>query len=349
MFTRENETVALAVAEALDVTKNDVVTQAMRTAVETFATMYGHHIAPSQAWQLYALYNQVLLVREPTNHTYLNEMMACHTRAGEEIQHERLEHSEPQIPQVAPPNETTLSENDAPPAPVVLPTSSIPVDTPLLPEVPTIAELPDSLEEEARRKREEDAAWEAYTPEKKMNSAPVIPKPDEVILEGKIVKEWRNLKDHRAGYWRRGFPYRIVVSPQQGQHDAPEYYIHCAHKPTLELFSQHATLYKQHLCYVRVKYSNGEESTDITKEYVEKLNNPAPVGRTEMQEFPDDEWTEDAPWRIRFHDVRVDRNSYVYFEHEPGAGLLKKYHRVKHHAVAQSRVDWIADAKAANI
>jgi hypothetical protein len=42
MFERENETVALAGAGA------SKASEAMRTAVETFATMYGFKIAPSR-------------------------------------------------------------------------------------------------------------------------------------------------------------------------------------------------------------------------------------------------------------------------------------------------------------
>lgn len=319
MFERENETVALAGA---GVSK---ASEAMRTAVETFATMYGFKIAPSRAWQLYALYNQALLVQEPTNHAYLNEMMACHTRAGEEIKFEQLRSNKDSVVSLAP----------VPPAPDV-------IDSPAITTEPA-APLPrqDSPSRAAPEIQPTPISGEIPRPK----AAPVMRKVDEVIVEGKIVKEWLDRDDYRSGYWRCGYPYRIVVTAQPGQYDAPEYFVHCAHKPTLEMFSQHADLYKKHLCFVRVKYSNGEESTDITKEYVQKLNNPQPVGRTEMQQFEDDDWSEDAPWRIVFHDVRVNRPSYVYFNHEPGPALVKKYHRVKHHAVVQSRADWIADAK----
>jgi hypothetical protein len=87
------------------------------------------------------------------------------------------------------------------------------------------------------------------------------------------------------------------------------------------MFSQHAELYKASLFCSR-EILQWRRIDRYHKEYVQKLNNPLPVGRTEMQQFEDDDWSEDAPGALCFT-MCVNRPSYVYFEHEPGPALVK--------------------------
>ncbi|HAV1601519.1 TPA: hypothetical protein JG832_002407 [Enterobacter hormaechei subsp. xiangfangensis] len=386
MFKRAIDILAMTAGDA-GLKVNDVDNmKAMRTAAETFALMYNNPITPAQAWQLLALFNQARLTQLPTNQIYMKELLACHARAYEESQladlakglatggepqrmldrwwpdapHDPLpdasqteqavleaeQVNDPETPDTSPAPTPAPETEPAPPEPESQDTATSQLSASELFISETADSEPQTMAEalkeaETERQKEEDAAWEAH-----QASKPRV-KADEIIIPGQMVKEWRDHDKHDSGWWRPGFPYKIVVYPQMGQRDAPEYFVHCAHKPTMETFIEHAEWYYRRLCFVRVKYSNGEDSTDLTREYTKKEANK-PVGRTEMQMAVDDNWTEDAPWRIRFHDLRVNRPSYVYFDYKPGGMLLARYHRNKHYATVESREEWIANVKAAN-
>ncbi|HBM2815652.1 TPA: hypothetical protein LU109_003561 [Enterobacter hormaechei subsp. xiangfangensis] len=163
--------------------------------------------------------------------------------------------------------------------------------------------------------------------------------PDEVIIPGKLIKEYR--KGYHSGFWRPGFPYKIAVFPRPNVEDpdAPNYWVHCAERPSQNLFDEHCEHYHSRQCWVRVRVTDGVESFDITKDYTEQAQQ---VGIARVKEAEDDSWTEDAPYRVRFMDKRINAVNYVYYSYRPGGLALAKYHRAKHFATVESRDEWLS-------
>ncbi|HAT3959801.1 TPA: hypothetical protein I9Y37_001940 [Citrobacter freundii] len=360
--------------------------QAMINAVSSFSIFHQHHFTASQGWQLLVQYYQARLAQDPTNLTLVNELLIAIAHSSEESQQsafvlanaptpseEHLDRFWPTPdhliastplgeillePSTAPVGEyknDLMGANNAPeeiqPSPAVVPapvTDPVEDPAPVAPvtameKLQRITELEaERNNEQAEKARQEDEAWNSRV---KVKRGPL---PDEIIVPDQIVKEYRDFDNFRSGWWREGYPYKIVIFPQpNAPKDAPEYFIHCAERPSAELFNEHARLYHSRTCYIRVKYSDGKESSDITREYTGIKANPT-VARTALQKTVNDDWSKDAPWRIRYYDQRVGYECFEYFDFQPGGMLLNKYHRGKHFAKVESREKWIAELKAAN-
>lgn len=355
--------------------------QAMVNAVSSFAILHQHHFTAAQGWQFLVQYHQARLAQDPTNLKLVNELLIAIAHSSEESQQsayattpsdELLEKFRLDLaiggkflgeilldPATAPvgeyKNDLTGANNaqeEIQPAPVAAPSlAPVEVEDPA-PVVTATEKLQRITEleaernnEQAEKARQEDEAWNSHNQEKVQRG----PLPDEIIIAGEIVKEYRNHDDFRSGWWREGYPYKIVIFPQpNAPKDAPEYFIHCAERPSAELFNEHARLYHSRTCYIRVKYSDGKNSSDITREYTGIKANPT-VAHTALQKTTNDDWSKDAPWRIRYYDQRVGYECFEYFDFQPGGALLNKYHRGKHFAKVENREKWIAELKAANI
>lgn len=275
----------------------------------------------------------------------------------------------------------TASESPVPTAPVVVEPAPVVEPDPVAQEPEPVAELPEvaeltaedvispdwksladpeqrelSMDEkfkayEEEQSRREEAAWQNTPKTKSFNGHSYIPQPcwlpDEKVAPGR-VKEYKDHTNYKSGWWREGFPYKIAVAPQPGApSDAPEYFIHCAERPSMEEFDKHAQLYVAHLCFTNVLVSDGSKSYSITREYTNKDANKT-VAKTALQPVIDDSWTEDADWRVRYYDLRVNHDCYEYFDHRPSGILLAKYHRAKHYASVQNREEWLHSQKQLN-
>lgn len=359
--------------------------RAMLSTVNSFSLIHKQYLTTSQGWHFLALFNQALLAQDPNNAELVNKVLLCIARAAEETSTlATLAASTPlcdgkDLDQLWAKDKHYSDLADVPPAPevdenigvatqkieelagelapdfkqetqAVSEPETVPDPEPLAePEDEAPAELTIDekfAELEAQQAKEEEAAWREHDSLRGMNYvSQTCWLPDEVIKPGEIVKEYKNHSDFKSGWWREGFPYKICVYPQPGApKDAPEYFVHYATRPSILDFQPHLRLYHDHICYARVKFSDGSVSSDITREYTGKDANRA-VARTALKPTVDDNWTQDADWRIRYFDIRVGYECFEYFEFQPGGLLLAKYHRGKHFAKVENRKEWLEGEK----
>ncbi|MCJ8601044.1 hypothetical protein MWH03_00420 [Klebsiella pneumoniae] len=136
-------------------------------------------------------------------------------------------------------------------------------------------------------------------------------------------------------WWTPTHRWKIHVEPRDRDNPSHEAtYVHCRHKPDQALFNHHYAHFLNGTHRVYVLESNGQTSTDITRDY---LFSGKPIA-AETVSVKSQAWEEgDADYRIRFWDTRVGGLNYVYFKNRPSGMVLAKYHCVKQFAVVEKR------------
>lgn len=129
-----------------------------------------------------------------------------------------------------------------------------------------------------------------------------------------------------------GYDWRIMVSDRNKNH-RNSWVENFSRPPTQEEFEHQFRHFHARTHYVHVnQWVNGNWTT-ITADYVPGWNKEKP----EETFTATDEWPEGKKYRIRFHDQRIGRENYVYFDGKPGGIVLAKYHSAKCFAVVESR------------
>lgn len=133
-----------------------------------------------------------------------------------------------------------------------------------------------------------------------------------------------------------GYDWRIMVSDRNKNH-RNSWVENFSRPPTQEEFEHQFRHFHARTHYVHVnQWVNGNWTT-ITADYVPGWNKEKP----EETFTATDEWPEGKKYRIRFHDQRIGRENYVYFDGKPGGIVLAKYHSAKCFAVVESRPEGI--------
>lgn len=133
-----------------------------------------------------------------------------------------------------------------------------------------------------------------------------------------------------------GYDWRIMVSDRNKNH-RNSWVENFSRPPTQEEFDHQFRHFQARTHYVHVnQWVNGNWTT-ITADYVPGWNKEKP----EETFTATDEWPEGKKYRIRFHDQRIGRENYVYFDGKPGGIVLAKYHSAKCFAVVESRPEGI--------
>lgn len=133
-----------------------------------------------------------------------------------------------------------------------------------------------------------------------------------------------------------GYDWRIMVSDRNKNH-RNSWVENFSRPPTQEEFDHQFRHFQARTHYVHVnQWVNGNWTT-ITADYVPGWNKEKP----EETFTATDEWPEGKKYRIRFHDQRIGRENYVYFDGKPGGTVLAKYHSAKCFAVVESRPEGI--------
>lgn len=140
-----------------------------------------------------------------------------------------------------------------------------------------------------------------------------------------------NSFEHVAGY-----DWRIMVSDRNKNH-RNSWVENFIRPPTQEEFELQFRHFHARTHYVHVNYWVDGSWTTITAEYVPDWSKEKPKETFTAS----DEWPEGKKWRIRFHDQRVGRENFVYFDSKPGGIVLAKYHSAKCFAVVEQRPEGI--------
>lgn len=133
-----------------------------------------------------------------------------------------------------------------------------------------------------------------------------------------------------------GYDWRIMVSDRNKNH-RNSWVENFSRPPTQEEFEHQFRHFHARTHYVHVNYWVDGSWTTITADYVPGWNKEKP----EETFTATDEWPEGKKYRIRFHDQRIGRENYVYFDGKPGGIVLAKYHSAKCFAVVESRPEGI--------
>ena len=133
-----------------------------------------------------------------------------------------------------------------------------------------------------------------------------------------------------------GYDWRIMVSDRNKNH-RNSWVENFSRPPTQEEFEHQFRHFHARTHYVHVNQWVYGNWTTITADYVPGWNKEKP----EETFTATDEWPEGKKYRIRFHDQRIGRENYVYFDGKPGGIVLAKYHSAKCFAVVESRPEGI--------
>lgn len=133
-----------------------------------------------------------------------------------------------------------------------------------------------------------------------------------------------------------GYDWRIMVSDRNKNH-RNSWVENFSRPPTQEEFDHQFRHFHARTHYVHVNHWVNGNWTTITADYVPGWNKEKP----EETFTTTDEWPEGKKYRIRFHDQRIGRENYVYFDGKPGGIVLAKYHSAKCFAVVESRHEGI--------
>lgn len=133
-----------------------------------------------------------------------------------------------------------------------------------------------------------------------------------------------------------GYDWRIMVSDRNKNH-RNSWVENFNRPPTQEEFEHQFRHFHARTHYVHVNHWVDGSWTTITADYVPGWNKEKP----EETFTATDEWPEGKKYRIRFHDQRIGRENYVYFDGKPGGIALAKYHSAKCFAVVESRPEGI--------
>lgn len=133
-----------------------------------------------------------------------------------------------------------------------------------------------------------------------------------------------------------GYDWRIMVSDRNKNH-RNSWVENFSRPPTQEEFEHQFRHFHARTHYVHVNYWVDGSWTTITADYVPGWNKEKP----EETFTATDEWPEGKKYRIRFHDQRIGRENYVYFDGKPGGIVLAKYHSAKCFAVVEARPEGI--------
>lgn len=133
-----------------------------------------------------------------------------------------------------------------------------------------------------------------------------------------------------------GYDWRIMVSDRNKNH-RNSWVENFNRPPTQEEFEHQFRHFHARTHYVHVNHWVDGSWTTITADYVPGWNKEKP----EETFTATDEWPEGKKYRIRFHDQRIGRENYVYFDGKPGGVVLAKYHSAKCFAVVESRPEGI--------
>ena len=134
----------------------------------------------------------------------------------------------------------------------------------------------------------------------------------------------------------QGYDWQIAVLSREKNPD-DSYMVHFAKLPTQEEFDEHFVNFQRRTHYVYLNEWKGDKWESITTDYVPGWNKEKPKETFSTSE----EWPEGKSHRIRFHDQRVGRYNYVYFERKPGGIVLNKYHSAKCFAVVEARPEGV--------
>lgn len=133
-----------------------------------------------------------------------------------------------------------------------------------------------------------------------------------------------------------GYDWQIVCIDRMKNH-SNSWAEHFNHLPTQEEFDYHFRHYEARTHYVHANRWENGKWVSFTSDYVPHFSKEKPVETFTAS----DEWPEGKKWRIRFHDQRVGRENFVYFDSKPGGIVLAKYHSAKCFAVVEQRPEGI--------
>lgn len=133
-----------------------------------------------------------------------------------------------------------------------------------------------------------------------------------------------------------GYDWQIVCIDRMKNH-SNSWAEHFNHLPTQEEFDYHFRHYEARTHYVHANRWENGKWVSFTSDYVPHFSKEKPVETFTAT----NEWPEGKKWRIRFHDQRVGRENFVYFDSKPGGIVLAKYHSAKCFAVVEQRPEGI--------
>lgn len=129
-----------------------------------------------------------------------------------------------------------------------------------------------------------------------------------------------------------GYDWQVVCIDRMKNH-TNSWAEHFNHLPTQEEFDFQFRHYEARTHYVHANRWENGKWVSFTADYVPHFSKEKPVENFTATE----EWPEGKKWRIKFHDQRVGRLNYVYFDSKPGGMNLAKYHTAKCFAVVEAR------------
>ena len=140
-----------------------------------------------------------------------------------------------------------------------------------------------------------------------------------------------NSFDHVEGYdWQ-------IVCIDRMKNPTNSWAEHFNHLPTQEEFEHQFRHFHARTHYVHANRWEDGKWVAITTDYAPHWSKEKPKETFTAT----DEWPEGKNYRIRFHDQRIGRENYVYFDGKPGGIVLAKYHSAKCFAVVESRPEGI--------
>lgn len=171
-----------------------------------------------------------------------------------------------------------------------------------------------------------------------------MPPVEEIRINGieqplrRVPESFRN--DSR--YWVPGYNWKILVEPFDHDGEMQAYYVHYRHKPTQEEFAEHYKHFtaKENRCRVHVMESDGQGSTRITDEYCRFHENDELNYGTKETLHPNDKWEENARFRARFADKRLNGQiNYIYFANKPSKAQIDGISVAKGVVLVEKRPD----------